>query len=61
MSYSVPFPSNARNGITPSVVPGIALAVGSLFPGTPKFPPSRIALSAARMNVDFPTFAEPNT
>mmetsp|Transcript_2892 Transcript_2892/g.11931 ORF Transcript_2892/g.11931 Transcript_2892/m.11931 type:complete len:389 (+) Transcript_2892:260-1426(+) len=61
VSYSTPLPSKARRGITPSVVPGIADAVGRRFAGTPKFPSSRIALSAARMNVLLPTFAAPST
>ena len=61
VSYSAPLPSKARSGITPRVVPGIADAVGRRFAGTPKFPSSRIALSAARMNVLLPTFAAPST
>ena len=44
-----------------SVVPGMAEAVGRRFPGTKKFPCSRIALSAARMKVDLPTLADPRT
>ena len=61
VSYMAPLPSNALSGMIPSVVPGIADAVGSLFPGTPKLPCSRMALSAARMKVDFPTLALPST